>query len=967
VNLAIAAPNRDVFTATIPQSLEQFSQQIRHEWTIGSAIDVTLFERTVEVVPDTFIDSYTHEPSYPIHEALNWQLTRFGHQARQTEFAALIHNDDGEVWQAKLSNPRLDRAKGKQRKYEMPKGSTSRAWLPKEMPLHLWQRIAKKFDAALTETDLQLGFRAWLEQHHQIPVIICEGAKKAAALLTLGYAAIALPGIFNGYRKETQCLIEDLQQLAGRDRPIYLCFDHDLKPKTIESVNLATWKLGTLFAQAGCQVRVIQLPGPEKGVDDYLVARGEVAFAKLFRAAVELDKWHVHQPWELTYKVNLRLNHRYLQDLPYPNAGFAFVKSPKGTGKTKALEPLIHQAIQTGRKVLVVTHRIQLGRAICNQIGIDWSEELHRSQTQGLLGYGLCIDSLHPYSRVRFNPEDWRGAIVIFDELEQILWHMLNSTTCSDKRVTILETLQDLIQIVTASGGLVVGQDADLSDISVQYLLRLVEQPMQPWIVVNDWQPETGCAVTLYHTPDPTPLIGKMREVLQTGAIFVCLDAQKAKSRMSSTNLEIYLQEQFPDRRILRIDSETVADPNHPACGVADRLNQVAADYDIVIATPTIGTGVSIDLENHFVGVFGIFHGTTPDSESRQALARVRANVPRYVWARSFGLNKIGNGSCSYREVVRSTTQSLRYSLQLLQEIDFDLDAAYDPVTLRTWAKMAARVNASLWRFRESLRRGLEAEGHAVTCITDCDSTQKKSVKKAIATIQIQHTQLQAQKVSEATDLTDTSFSSLREQRTKSTNDRHSESKYLLSQRYGIPVTPELKLRDDNGWYDQLRLHYYLLNDLVWVQKHDLKELTAHLRRGHSKITLQDVKLLSAQVQVLRSLGIPALLNPELEIRACDVLVQAIAQQAVQYTADLKTILNVTITAQMSEMQIIQTLLAKLGLKLKYQRLQRKSDGSRKWIERIYQYELPKDDRDTIFAAWQQREFEPLASPTTEC
>ena len=125
-------------------TLEQFQQQMRQEWTIGSAIDSALFDRTVAVVPDTLDNPYTHEPSYPIHEALNWNLTRFGQQARATAYAALILNDDGSVWQAKLSQPRIDRLTGKLHKYEMPKGSSSRAWLPKELPIALWEQIAQR-------------------------------------------------------------------------------------------------------------------------------------------------------------------------------------------------------------------------------------------------------------------------------------------------------------------------------------------------------------------------------------------------------------------------------------------------------------------------------------------------------------------------------------------------------------------------------------------------------------------------------------------------------------------------------------------------------------------------------------------------------------------------------------------------------------------------------------------------------
>lgn len=932
-------------------TLQSFQQQIDREWTIDSAIDPDLAAQTLEIVPDTLVDLYTHEPSYPIHEALNWTLTRFGQQARRHEFAALILNDDRSVWQAKLSHPKRDRADGKPRKYEMPKGSTSRAWLPYNLPLTVWQRIAQRYDASLTDHDRQQGFRTWLIHQPQIPLIVCEGAKKAACLLSLGYAAIALPGIFNGYRSATQQLIDDLQAVAVRDRPIYICFDHDLKPRTIENVNLATHKLGKLFAQAGCDVRVIQLPGPEKGVDDFVVAQGRAAFDALFEGAIDLPQWSSTQQWALTYTPTLTLNQRYLDALPFPESGFAFVKSPKGTGKTRSLEPLIRQATQTGRRVLVITHRIQLGKTICHRIGIDWIDEMHRSETQGWLGYGLCIDSLHPNSRARFNPQDWKGAIAIFDEVEQVIWHVLNSATCREHRVAILETLKDLIHVLATSGGLIIGQDADLSDVSVDYLLSLATCPPKPWLAMNEWKSEQGWDVTLYDTSDATPLIEQMQTTIGTGPVFICLDAQKAKSRLGSINLEAYLKQQFPTKRILRIDSETVSDPNHPACGAVERLDQVVTAYDIVIATPTIGTGVSIDVRNYFVAVFGIFHGTTPDSETRQALARVRDDVPRIVWAQRFGFSKVGNGSCSYRDVIRSTTQTLRQSLQLLRDVDFDLDSAHDPVTLRTWAKMAARVNTSLWNFREELQQGLDAEGHRITRISDIESIAP--VQRTIATLQSHCQQLEAEMIANAEPLTEAEYYRLRDQRTKSPVERYRERHYQMTQRYGITVTPDLVLKDNDGWHSTLRLHYYLLNDLARVQQHDVKELRDHLQRGQHKLALQDVKLLGAQVQALRQLGIPDLLNPSLEIRAGDELVQTIVQQAIRFRADLKLILNLTLTERMSDMQIVQALLNKLGLKLQLQRQERKPDGTRC---RVYCYLPPTDDRERIFAVWQQRD-----------
>lgn len=320
-------------------ALGAFRHRTYLEWTVESGINPALFERTVQVVPDTLTDLSTHEVSYPIHEALNWKLTRFGHQARTTQYAALILNDDGRVWQAKLSNPRLDKDQGKHRKYEVPKGTKSRAWLAKDLPLEIWQPIAQKAGITLTNLDIELGFRTWLVNHPEVSITVCEGAKKAACLLSLGYAAVALPGIFNGYRKETQSLIEDLQQLAVPGRVIQICFDHDLKPKTVENVNLATKKLGKLFVRSGCQVKVIQLPGPEKGVDDFVVAQGANAFAHLYDTAVDLDLWSSRKLWELTFKPCLTLNQRYLGIFLFPRKDLASLSPLKERAKLNLSSP----------------------------------------------------------------------------------------------------------------------------------------------------------------------------------------------------------------------------------------------------------------------------------------------------------------------------------------------------------------------------------------------------------------------------------------------------------------------------------------------------------------------------------------------------------------------------------------------------------------------------------------------------
>lgn len=936
------------------------------EWQ-DSGVDLGIITLNVETLTDTTRSDYS-DSVFPIAERLNWKVTRFGSRTRSNLRGWWVGGIDPFNWQRMLwgrfkpdpATPVLDREKGLPAKYLSPSlGPGSSRLVLLDVPPYIWAKVSDRYATPISEADRPLGFWHWVWKYN-IPVILTEGEKKAGCLLTHGYAAIALPGIFSGYRKDTKHLIPELAHFATPERPVYICFDYETKPKTIKNLNLAITKLGKLLAEAGCVVQIVVLPGPQKGVDDFIMAQGVASFDSLYESALLLEFWLATQLWALTSPASLTLNTPYLGKLPYPDAGLACIKSAKGTGKTTALQDLIQDATRTGRKVLVITHRIQLGRAICNSIGIDWIEEVKGSDTQGLLGYGLCIDSLHSTSQARFNPQLWKGAIVILDEVEQVLWHVLNSSTCYENRVKILETLRELVQVVLSSNGLIIAQDADLSDVSIDYLKGLVDTPIEPWIVINQWKPETGWNVSFFDTKNPAPLVAQMNRFIEQGAIFIALDSQKVSGRWSSKNLETYLQSCYPNKRTLRIDSESVADPKHAAYGIVEHLNEVITGYDIVLATPTIGTGVSINARDHFKAVFGIFQGVTPDTESRQALARVREPVPRLVWASRFGPGKIGNGSCSYQDVIRSTTKAVKYNITLLKEADFDIDAQTDPITIRTWAKMASRVNVSLWSYRNELRNGLAIEGHQVSTLTENQikpdsELSNEQVIEIIKAIQEENRFCEAQAIANAPDITFTEYDRLKDQRAKTAEERQAQHKHELQRRYTVEITPELKLKDDEGWYSQLRLHYYLTHDPSFVKLRDLKEWQAILDRGDGKVALQDVRLLTAQVETFKALGILALLSPDRQVRASDPDIEQLCRRANQYRHDIKTILNLTISEKMTPIEIVQALLSKLGLKLACIGRDVAANGRRAGI-RVYQYQSPEDQRDIIFTHWEQRD-----------
>ncbi|MUL39448.1 plasmid replication protein, CyRepA1 family, partial [Gloeocapsopsis dulcis] len=547
-----------------------------------------------------------------------------------------LNNWEPMLWGCfKPRRPRIDFEKRKAIKYEHPPKTETRIFLLL-VPDHIWQKVSARYGISITEEDKKRSFWHWAWKHN-VPIIITEGAKKAGALLTAGFAAIALPGIYGGYRtlKDEEgnqigkpYLIPDLQCFATLGREIYFCFDRDQKQKTIRSVNKAIEKTGYLFTQSGCKVRVICLPGPEKGVDDFIMAHGAETFDVLYQAAKLLESWQAQSFTELTYPTAIKVNRRYLGDISIPNdAKLVALKSAKGTGKTQLLEAIVSKALAANKWVLVIGHRVQLVEALCHRFGIPYVTEIRTEPSGAALGYGLCIDSLHPGSQARFNAENWHDGVVILDECEQVIWHALNSSTCQTERVAILKQLKSLLyNVLHSSSGQVYLADADLSDLSIDFVRSLSSTNVEPCIVVNEWQPglDECWEVYNYQGKDPSGLVEALeKHIAGGGKPFVVCSAQRAKSQWGTRTLERHFNKLFPRKQILRIDSETIADPSHPAYVCVTNLNIILQLYDIVLASPSIETGVSLDLKGHFTSVWGIFQGVQAESSARQALARL--------------------------------------------------------------------------------------------------------------------------------------------------------------------------------------------------------------------------------------------------------------------------------------------------------------------------------------------------------
>ncbi len=908
----------------------------------------------------------------------SWILTKY-HNLKDGGWAT--HGlDPSNAWDemnwgvVKPDSPRID-DKGKKRKYEHPFKIAPRCfflrvdWLTGSKVAALLgraeeyqqRRYEKKKGNEATEDK---GFWQWILENN-LPITVVEGVKKAAAALSAGYAAIALPGINGGYRSKDgngiKCLpylIPEIAKFATENRQINICFDNDTKPKTIQNVNIAIARMGKLFKTKGCEVKNVTWTHPSKGLDDLKAAFGEDALHKAFTQAKELDSWSASLLKQLSDHPDIIQTNRYLKPFDVPTgANLIAIKSPKGTGKTKVFEALAQGTNDRNERVLVIAHRVQLGRALCERLGLPFIDEVKELSTS--LGFGLCVDSLHPNSQARFNPKNYYGASIIIDEVEQVISHVLNSTTCQNNRVSILKTLKETLENAIAGGGQLYIADADLSDVSIDFFREFLNVNLKLFLVENKWIPEQRRQCYKYSKKEH--LVAALFAAIEKDKkTFVCLSAQKPKGKYSTCTLEAEIIKRFPSKKILRVDSESVSNPNHPAFGCVNNLDQVLLDYDVVLASPSLETGVSIDIKGHFDSVWGIFQGVTPEESARQFLARVREGVPRHIWAAKKGVT-VGNGSLNQKSILDSLRGISQANLKLLTFFDACQDTDLNSFQAATdcWSKMAARTNIGMNRYSEAIYEGLEAEGYEILTVADNPEIvikNAKDVKESLKTTSEELLGKERQQIANSPDITSEENEKLKAKRTKTKKEQYIERKHLLQNIYGLEVTPQLVAKDDKGWHPQLKLYYYLTAGRKFLEMEDVKSLDAQKKRCNGAVWMPDFNKnqLSTPVCVLNHLKLTQFLSErDRGWRAEDPELIELADFALKNRLKIKGALGVWIGDKDTPIAIANKLLKIIGYKLPC--IKREQIGQLR--VRVYGSAKPiHEGYEEVFEQWLERD-----------
>ena len=955
---------------------------IRQEFIKSSGIAPDLYDFAVKIVPDLEIDPITKEVTgTPLYDLLGWKYTRFGHQAKPNLLGAAFFQETGEPWQTKIFGfPDNGNRSGK---YYATKGIGDVPYIP-PVPQRIREEIASKHN--LTPPNEDQSFWNWFTHNKTIPLVLDEGGKKALCTLSGCYSSVSLFGCLCGAKWKDELnrleLIEQLKPLVVGRKVIIALDQGDTKPKSIRAVRKGIKRLALAIKNAGGQPYVAVWDKElGKGIDDVAANHGLEKVQEILDNAVAFHEWQGNRIkldflTYLTRVASITIKERYFS-LEIPDNKLVGIKGVQGTGKTEMLARHCAEAIEQGRPIFILSHLESLARALGKRLGVPYRTE--RTADGRILGYALVTDSLRP----KFNGFDakyWEGVepLVILDECEQVIWHTLNGKTdIRQYRVKVLIQLQKLLNIAHQ----IILADADLSDHSIEFIKGLLEEEVKPYLIVNEYQHEGWDIFTLPSILEwHSNLIKKAKEGKK---LFVVTAAQKAGSKNGTMAIENRILKLFPWLRVLRVDHDTLGQKGHPACEGKGDFDALFKQYDIVISSPSLVSGISLELKGHFDEVWGLSTGAITPMNFVQFLWRLRENIPRFIHVNKVSnIGLIGNGSTNPSELRRSENDKVKLTLAALREFDDlntkDIDAMVNPICMKTWAKMGARINEQMKSYRETIYGLLEAQNHRI--YDEEVSLDKEGRKQERETLTKNRDDVRNHHLSKpvkAEDIDSSEAKQLSEKTLKTSEETAKLDRYKLKQKYG-QVTQEIALADDLGLHPKLKLHYHLTMGREFVEAKDTAKLQTLLDDNEGSAFIPDVNRTTkiSEVRGLEALNVLSLVNENREFMATDEDLISRAKMAIHNTSQIKTIFGISVcqptanpnTGEMTlpTIKVARQQLNLIGYDLKRSE-RRMIDGKRQHIYKLVDL-LPPQTRQEIFDHWltKDREYSMVKSESID-
>jgi hypothetical protein len=619
------------------------------------------------------------------------------------------------------------------RKYHQPYGKPLQIFFPR-ITVKIWELVADKAGLPMPESPTlgidgeALEFWEWVKTTN-CPIIPEEGEKKAAALISRGYASIGLPGIHTGYRVTeygawvtksdgTQYqkaiawkLHSELEPFDTEGRIITTIFDYRAGDYSQSPEFKAASTLSKLFKRA--IVKIGKLPGPDKGVDDFLVAGGDIDSVIAEASQPALEDWKLKKWLKLRgFTPDRTINSKYF-DAPAPESGtVTAIQSGMGTGKTQFVADKVTS--DTRGLQINLGYRNTLLSQQCEKWGsYHWDEHngyLFTKDPDARLS--LCVDSLLklPIEMFEYSVEHVRGMTLILDESVSVIKHALTSSTLFGKRLEILERLEIICKLADR----IVLSDGNQSDIVVDYISKISGKP--------------SVKIQNVHHGETPPIFfvdagKKSKKWLSAEILKSPCPAVATDSLRDAEALALRLRESHGPG--ILITSKTVTE--EWAKEFRKNPDAYIRKYKPawIIYSPTAESGIDISIRDYFSDVFCWFIGVIGVDEYLQMSRRVRHPERIIVLCPERGQASRNTGGILEAEIIKALAEFGDTEARLLVEDESQLqkireDLAAQIVTPHTilWAKLQAKAELERTHLKKYLLTAFELAGYSVQYVT---------------------------------------------------------------------------------------------------------------------------------------------------------------------------------------------------------------------------------------------------------
>lgn len=322
----------------------------------------------------------------------------------------------------------------------------------------------------------------------------------------------------------------------------------------------------------------------------------------------------------LVYNV---VNQRHLDIKIQP--GLNLIKSGKETGKSYSTSAWSRENRQL--KTLVISYRRNLLQALAKSFDAQYYEDLILGESSNDTDRNMLLRQamrlvITPDSLWRLQGSEWDAVVV--DECDQTLMHFLSETMLkSGRQILNVEMFAHLLSRASTQ----VMMDADLSDLTVGFCNYIGLQ--SGTYHINEHKPRQGSTLFVYESPHH--MLAKLKDKLLTGERHYYCANSKNQIINFDEKLQIAKRRGHWNGEWFSVCSDNSTDDQTGEI-VRDIDNRVG-EWNALLASPSWGTGISINEGHPFQATWGRFGSNTGTVEqAHQQLARARGITEYHVY-----------------------------------------------------------------------------------------------------------------------------------------------------------------------------------------------------------------------------------------------------------------------------------------------------------------------------------------------